>query len=173
MGTAGLGFSSWEQVDAQRGFSPSCCSTTHFRKLLLDLHVQLAFVDFALSSIAPFSINDCLSSSEVDLSLGLCVHWGMCQNDLKERNIVHPTLGEILCSFLSLPNRKLKICLKDTCRTKMKIPFLHCYDCLSYFNSIIFFFNSRGQKVTGRHKARYKIICSLGLNGPGSALNQY
>lgn len=56
-GTAGPGFSSWKQVDVQRGFSPSCCSTTPYQLALASYNAcKFVFVDFALRSIFSFSV---------------------------------------------------------------------------------------------------------------------
>ena len=41
-GTAGLGFSSWEQVDVQDGFSPSSCSTTPIQVKSFDVENNVA-----------------------------------------------------------------------------------------------------------------------------------
>ena len=40
-GTAGLGFSSQEQVDVEEGFSPSCCSTTPIQVKSFDVKINV------------------------------------------------------------------------------------------------------------------------------------
>ena len=40
--TAGLGFSSEEQVDVEEGFSPSCCSTTPIQAKSFDVKINVA-----------------------------------------------------------------------------------------------------------------------------------
>ena len=41
-GTAGLGFSSQEQVDVQEDFSPSCCSTMPLQAKSFDVKINVA-----------------------------------------------------------------------------------------------------------------------------------
>ena len=43
-GTASLGFSLYEQVDAEEGFSPSSCSTTPIQAKSFDVKINVAFV---------------------------------------------------------------------------------------------------------------------------------
>ena len=74
-GTAGLGFSSQEQVDVQEGFSPSCCSTTPIHstfsltqqyefKLFIIISHRIHKIPLSSDSfhITPITLYDCSGS---------------------------------------------------------------------------------------------------------------